>query len=113
MVKCYFPGCVSTETHRKQENRHFFTLPNVKQADVRKKWLDLLGLSENDVRSKQVFVCDLHFKENDFERDIQAEMVYKRVVKRKLTKCATPTADLRSDFDLTVSKRKCNYMVFS
>ena len=51
MVKCYFPGCVSTETHRKQENRHFFTLPNVKQADVRKKWLDLLGLSENDVRS--------------------------------------------------------------
>ena len=47
---------------------------------------------------------DLHIHDNDIEKDMKAEMRFKKAVKRKLKKCAIQTANLRIDFYFAASK---------
>lgn len=86
MVHCIAFGCKNKDEASKK-GISFFRLP--KDIIRRRIWLQSLRL-KNPPDTDNVRVCSEHFKADSYVRDMQAELGFKRKV-RRLTAEATPS----------------------
>ncbi len=85
---CVVKNCLSKKLSHLAIPVSFFRIP--KSLDENQKWLKALSAIETKSQTKDIRVCELHFDENCFERDLEAELTG-RPVRRLLKKDSVPS----------------------
>jgi hypothetical protein len=101
MVNCCAVGCSSNSKAKSNKKISFYQLPRDKS--LKKVWLAKIKRA-NLPREENIKVCNLHFEESCFERDLKNELLG-NPCQRLLKKDAFPTL-FNYNVDLVVTKKR-------
>lgn len=74
MGRCCVVGCKNSKRKSsKDKNKEIVSLHNIPKDARRSTWLDFAKITENITKCYKI--CSAHFKKENFERDLKAELL--------------------------------------